>query len=131
MRRFASALCVLLLVALAASACGGSAAPGSGQGAPASATNTPTPRPGPTRRPTATPVPGGPMSGKRTLANGVWMCPQNTGGARYVGNIQEKEYHKLDCSTAEQIPVQERVCFLDHQVAVKFGYAPAKDCSPP
>ena len=131
MRRFASALFVFLLVALVASACGGSAAPGQpGQDA-LPAANTPTPKPAITRRPTATPVPGGPVAGKKVLANGVWMCPANTAGAQYVGSINEKEYHKLDCSTAEAIAAQDRVCFLDHQVAVKFGYTPAGDCSPP
>jgi hypothetical protein len=129
MRRFASALLVLLVV-LAVSACGGSAGPGQ-PGAETPATNTPAAKPTITRRPTVTPVPGGPISGKKTLANGVWMCPQNTAGAKYVGSIQEKEYHTLDCPTAQGIPVEDRVCFLDHQVAVKFGYTPAGDCSPP
>lgn len=130
MRRFASALLVLLLVALAASACGGSAAPSQpGQDAPA--TNTPASKPTVTRRPTATPVPGGPISGKRVLANGVWTCPMNTAGAKYVGSLQEKEYHRLDCPTVEQIPAQDRVCFVDEQVALKFGFVAAKDCSSP
>ena len=130
MRRFASALFMFLLVALAASACGGSAGPGQ-PGPETPATDTPAAKPTITRRPTVTPVPGGPISGKKTLANGVWMCPQNTAGAKYVGSIQDKEYHTLDCPTAASIPVEDRVCFLDTQVAVKFGFAPAKDCTPP
>jgi hypothetical protein len=76
-------------------------------------------------------VPGGPIAGKKVLANGVWTCPANTAGAKYVGSLKEKEYHRLDCSSAEQIPVQDRVCFLDDQVAIKFGYVAAKDCSSP
>lgn len=132
MRRFASALLVLLVVVLAASACGGSAAPGQpDQSTPVPAANTPTPKTGPTRPPTQTPVPGGPISGKKVLANGVWTCPVDTAGAKYVGSLQDNEYHRLDCSTAEKIPAQDRVCFVDAQTAVKFGYVPAKDCSPP
>ena len=131
MRRFAFSLVVLLLVALAAPACGGSTAPGQpDQATPVPATNTPataaTPRP-----PTATPMPGGPISTKKTLANGVWECPLGTAGARYVGSLQGNEYHRLDCSTAAEIPAQDRVCFVDEKVAQKFGYVPAADCSPP
>jgi hypothetical protein len=132
MRRFASALFVLLLVALVASACGGSAAPSQpSQDTPIPATNTPAPKAGTPRPPTQTPVPGGPISGKKVLANGVWTCPLDTAGAKYVGSLQEKEYHRLDCPTAEKIAPQDRVCFVDHQVALKFGYVPASDCSPP
>jgi hypothetical protein len=130
MRRFASALLVLLLVALAASACGGSVGPGQpGQGTPA--TNTPAPKPTLTRRPTATPVPGGPISSKKVLANGVWTCPSDTAGAKYVGSQQDQKYHSLDCPTVATIAAQDRVCFVDEKVAVKFGFAPAGDCSPP
>jgi hypothetical protein len=64
------------------------------------------------------------------LANGVWTCPTNTAGALYVGSLEEKEYHKLDCPSAEKIAVQERVCFVDDKVALKFGFVPAKDCAP-
>jgi len=74
-------------------------------------------------------VPGGPISGKKVLANGVWTCPLNTAGAKYVGSLEVKEYHRLDCPTAEQISVQERVCFVDEQVAIKFGFVAAKDCA--
>ena len=132
MRRFASALFVLLLVALAASACGGSAAPSQpGQNTPVPATNTPAPKAGTPIPPSPTPVPGGPISGKKVLANGVWTCPVNTAGAKYVGSLQENEYHRLDCPSVEKIAAQDRVCFVDHQVALKFGYVPAGDCSPP
>jgi hypothetical protein len=132
MRRFVSALFVFLLVALVASACGGSAGLDQpGQDTPIPATNTPAPKAGTPRPPTQTPVPGGPIAGKKVLANGVWTCPLNTAGAQYVGSLQGNEYHRLDCSTAQEIPAQDRVCFLDHQVALKFGYVPAKDCSPP
>ena len=132
MRRFASALFVLLLVALAASACGGSAAPSQpGQNTPIPATNTPAPRAGTPIPPSPTPVPGGPISGKRVLANGVWTCPVDTAGAKYVGSLQEKDYHRLDCPSVEKIAAEDRVCFVDHQVALKFGYVPAGDCSPP
>ena len=132
MRRFASALLVLLLVALAASACGGSAAPSQpGQNTPVPATNTPALKAGTPKPPTQTPSPGGPLSGKKVLANGVWTCPADTAGAKYVGSLQEKEYHRLDCSSAEKIAAQDRVCFVDEQVARKFGYLPAGDCSPP
>jgi hypothetical protein len=132
MRRFTSALFVLLLVALVASACGGSAGSGQpGQDTPVPATNTPAPKAGTPIPPSPTPVPGGPLSGKKVLANGVWTCPVSTAGARYVGSLQEEEYHRLDCSSAEAIPAQDRVCFQDNQVALKFGYVPAADCSPP
>jgi len=132
MRRSASALFVLLLVVLAVSACGGSAAPGqSGQDASTPATNTPAPTIGPTRPPTQTPRPGGPLSTKRVLANGVWTCPGDMAGAKYVGSLEDKEYHRLDCPTVAQIAAQNRVCFVDEKVAVKFGFAPAGDCSPP
>ena len=132
MRRFVSALLVLLLVALAASACGGSAAPSQpGQNTPVPATNTPAPKAGTPRPPTQTPVPGGPISGKKVLANGVWTCPADTAGAKYVGSLQEKDYHRLDCPSVEKIAAQDRVCFVDHQVALKFGHLPAGDCSPP
>jgi hypothetical protein len=47
----------------------------------------------------------------------------------YVGSLDEKEFHTLDCPSAEEIPAQSRVCFVDEIVAVKFGYNPAKDCS--
>jgi len=130
MRRFASALFMFLLVALVASACGGSAGPGQ-PGPETPATNTPAAKPTITRLPTVTPVPGGPISGKKTLANGVWMCPADMAGAQYVGSMQDKEYHRKDCPTVAEIPVQDRVCFLDPQVAVKFGFTPAKDCTPP
>ena len=130
MRRFASALFVFLLVALAASACGGSAAPGQpGQSTPVPATNTPAPRAGTPVPPSPTPQPSSPPTGKKVLANGVWTCPANTAGAMYVGSLDEKEYHKLDCSSAEQIAAQDRVCFVDEQVALKFGFVAAKDCS--
>jgi hypothetical protein len=132
MRRFASALFVLLLLALAASACGGSAAPGQpGQDAPLPATDTPAPKAGTPVPPSPTPQAISPPTGKRVLANGVWTCPANTAGAMYVGSLDEKEYHKLDCPTAEAIAAQSRVCFVDEQVALKFGYVPAQDCSPP
>jgi hypothetical protein len=75
-------------------------------------------------------VPIAPVTGKRVLANGVWTCPTNTAGAQYIGSLVDKEYHKLDCSSAEQIPVQERVCFVDEPVAIKFGFVAAKDCAP-
>ena len=131
MRRFVSALFLSLLVVLAASACGGSAAPGpSGQNTPVPATNTPAPRAGTPIPPSPTPVPIGPVTGKKVLANGVWTCPTNTNGAKYVGSLDEKEYHKLDCSSAEKIDVQSRVCFVDEQVALKFGFVAAKDCAP-
>ena len=131
MRRFASALFVLLLVALAASACGGSAAPGqSGQNTPVPATSTPAPRAGTPIPPSPTPVPIGLPTGKKVLANGVWTCPTNTNGAMYVGSLEEKEFHKLDCSSAEKIAVQSRVCFVDDLVALKFGFVAAKDCAP-
>jgi hypothetical protein len=132
MRRFASALLVLLVVVLAASACGGSAVPSQpAQDTLVPATNTPAPKAGTPRPPTSTPVPGGPLSGKKVLANGVWTCPVDTAGAMYIGSLQDKEYHRLDCSTVEQIAAQDRVCFVDAQTAVKFGFAAAKDCSPP
>ena len=131
MRRFASALFVLLLVALAASACGGSAAPGQpGQNTPVPATNIPAPKAGTPIPPSPTPQPIIPLTGKKVLANGVWTCPTNTNGAKYVGSLEEKEYHRLDCSSAEKIAVQERVCFVDDKVALKFGFVPAKDCEP-
>ena len=132
MRRFAYALFVLLLVALAASACGGSAAPGQpGQNTPIPATSTPAPRVGTPVPPSPTPVPIGQPTGKKVLANGVWTCPTNTAGAKYVGSLEEKEYHTLDCSSAEKIAVQDRVCFVDELVALKFGFVAAKDCSAP
>lgn len=132
MRRFAPALFVFLLVALAASACGGSAAPAQpSQETPVPATHTPAPKAGTPKPPTATPFPGGPLSGKKVLANGVWLCPVNTAGARYVGSLEVKEYHKLDCPTVATIDPQSRVCFQDEKVARKFGYLPAGDCSPP
>jgi len=132
MRRFASALLVLLVVVLAASACGGSGATSQpAQDTPVPATNTPAPKVGTPRPATPTPMPGGPLSGKRVLANGVWTCPVDTAGAKYVGSQQDKEYHRLDCSTVEQIAAQDRVCFVDAQTAVKFGFTPAKDCSSP
>jgi hypothetical protein len=132
MKRFTSALVVLLLVTLAASACGGSPAPSQpGQDTPIPATNTPAPKAGTPRPSTQTPVPGGPISGKKVLANGVWTCPASTAGAQYVGSLQGNEYHRLDCSSVETIAAQDRVCFVDAQVAVKFGYVPAADCSPP
>ena len=131
MRRFASALFVLLLLALAASACGGSPASGQpSQNTPAPATNTPAPRVGTPVPPSPTPMPLGPVTGKKVLANGVWTCPTNTNGAKYVGSLDEKEYHKLDCSSAEKIAVQSRVCFVDDLVALKFGFVAAKDCAP-
>ena len=131
MRRFASALLVLLLVALAASACGGSAAPSQpGQNTPIPATSTPAPKAGTPIPPSPTPVPIGRPTGKKVLANGVWTCPTNTNGAKYVGSLDEKEYHKLDCSSAEKIAVQSRVCFVDDLVALKFGFVAAKDCAP-
>jgi hypothetical protein len=65
------------------------------------------------------------------LANGVWTCPLNTAGAKYVGSLQEKEYHALDCPTVEQIPAEDRVCFVNEQVALTFGFSAAKDCSSP
>ena len=130
MRRFACALFVLLLVALAASACGGSTgAVQPGQDAPKSATDTPTPRAGTPVPPSPTPQPISPLTGKKVLANGVWTCPADTAGAQYVGSLQEKEYHKLDCPSAAKIPLQSRVCFLDDKVAIKFGFTPAKDCA--
>ena len=130
MRRFASALVVFLLVGLAASACGGSAAPGQpGQDAPLPATDTPAPRVGTPVPPSPTPAPVSPLTGKRVLANGVWTCPMDTAGAQYVGALEEKEFHKLDCPSAAQIPAQSRVCFVDEAVAIKFGYSAAKDCS--
>ena len=129
MRRFAPALLVLLLVVLAASACGGSSGPSQpSQDAPA--TNTPAAKPTVTRLPTATPLPGGPIAGKKVLANGVWTCPLNTSGAKFVGSLQAKDYHKLDCSSVEKIAVQDRVCFVDEQTALKFGHQPAEDCLP-
>jgi hypothetical protein len=132
MRRLASALLVLLLVALAVSACGGSGAPSQpGPDAPAPATNTPSPKSGATKPPANTPVPGGPLSGKRVLANGVWTCPSDTAGAKFVGSLQAKDYHRLDCSSVDSIPAQDRVCFVDEQTALKFGHSPAGDCSPP
>ena len=132
MRRFATALLVLLLVALAASACGGSAAPSQPDlSTPKPATNTPAPRVGTPIPPSPTPVPIKPLTDKRVLANGVWTCPTNTAGAQYVGGLEEQEYHRLDCSSAEKIAAQDRVCFVDEQVALKFGFVPAKDCSPP
>jgi hypothetical protein len=132
MRRFVSALFVLLLVALAASACGGSAGPSQpGQDTPKPATNTPAPRVGTPVPPSPTPAPVSPLTGKRVLANGVWTCPADTAGAQYVGALEEKEFHKLDCPSAEKIPAQSRVCFVDEQVALKFGFVPAKDCSSP
>jgi hypothetical protein len=76
-------------------------------------------------------VPGGPISSKKVLANGVWTCPSDTAGAKYVGSQEDQEYHRLDCSTVATIPAQSRVCFVDEKVAVKFGFAPAADCSPP
>ena len=132
MRRFASALFVLLLVALAASACGGSAAPSQpGQNTPIPETNTPAPKAGTPIPPSPTPMPLGPLTGKKVLANGVWTCPANTAGAMYVGSLQENEYHRLDCSSVAKIAAQDRVCFVNDQVALKFGYVPAKDCSLP
>ena len=132
MRRFASALFVLLLVAFAALACGGSAGPGQpGQDAPMPATDTPAPKAGTPIPPSPTPQPISPLTGKRVLANGVWTCPADTAGAKYVGSLQGEEYHHLDCSSAEEIAAQDRVCFVDDQVAKKFGYVPAGDCSPP
>jgi hypothetical protein len=69
------------------------------------------------------------MSGKKTLANGVWMCPMSTAGAMYVGALEEKEFHKLDCPSSANIPIQSRVCFVDELVAAKFGFTAAKDCA--
>jgi hypothetical protein len=131
-RRFSSALFVLLLVALAASACGGSAAPSQpGQNTPMPAANTPAPKAGTPIPPSPTPVPLSPLTGKKVLANGVWTCPADTAGAKYVGSLEEQEYHRLDCPSAAKIAAQSRVCFVDEKVAVKFGFAPAGDCSPP
>jgi hypothetical protein len=65
------------------------------------------------------------------LANGVWECPVNTAGAKYVGSKDPKEYHQLDCSTAQAIAPHDRICFVDEKAALAFGYLPAKDCSPP
>lgn len=131
MKRFESALFVLLLVALAASACGGSTASSQPvQNTPMPATNTPAPKVGTPIPPSPTPVPIGLPTGKKVLANGVWTCPTNTAGAMYVGSLDEKEYHKLDCPSAAKIAAQSRVCFVDEQVALKFGYVPAKDCLP-
>ena len=132
MRRFASALLVLLLVALAASACGGSAATSQpGQNTAVPATDTPTSKAGTPVPPSPTPVPISPLTGKKVLANGVWTCPANTAGAMYVGSLQAKDYHRLDCPSVEKIAAEDRVCFVDEQVALKFGHLPAADCSPP
>jgi hypothetical protein len=64
------------------------------------------------------------------LANGVWTCPTDLAGAKFIGSLEAKDYHKLDCSSVEKIAVQDRVCFVDEGVAIKFGHQPAKDCSP-
>jgi hypothetical protein len=63
------------------------------------------------------------------LANGVWTCPSDTAGAQFVGSLEAKDYHRLDCSSVEQIAAQDRVCFVDEPVAIKFGHTAAKDCA--
>ncbi|RPJ55052.1 MAG: SH3 domain-containing protein, partial [Dehalococcoidia bacterium] len=86
--------------------------------------------------PTDTPIPStntpqvGPPPGSEILADGVWRCPNNTAGAAYVGSDKSDKFHYLNCSQAQKIKDENRICFSSKSAAIAYKYIPCGVCNP-
>ena len=110
---------------------------------PVPATNTPRPASTPTGTPKQIPTPA-PVRSINTLeptgvptvsqhnyiASGVWRCPDVLTDAVYIGSIASAKFHYLDCYHAKRIIATNRLCFIDRDAAIEFGYLPCGTCRP-
>jgi len=60
----------------------------------------------------------------------MWLCPDSTEGAAYVGSKDSDKFHTLSCRYAKTIHAENRVCFANRNAAINAGYVPCKTCSP-
>jgi len=101
---------------------------------PLPATNTPAPAPTatspPPAAPTSPPPTAGPPPGVALVAAGVWKCPVNTTGARYVGSSESDKFHVPSCAHAKKIEDEYRLCFVDKPSAIAYGYGACGVCRP-
>lgn len=51
-------------------------------------------------------------------------------GAKYIGNVRSKKFHRPDCEWAQKIAPGNRVEFKTRDEAVEAGYVPCKVCNP-
>lgn len=79
--------------------------------------------------PTQAPAPTSPPSSPGYPA-GVWLCPENTEGAAYVGSITSDKFHYPNCRWAKKIQPGNRLCFTSREVAIGYGYVPCGACKP-
>ncbi|NLO89220.1 MAG: nuclease [Clostridia bacterium] len=69
----------------------------------------------------------------RKSGKGFWgidsqnSCDRET---TYIGNLNSKKFHRLDCKWAEKISSSNRVSFKSREAALKSGYDPCKVCRP-
>jgi hypothetical protein len=63
-------------------------------------------------------------------ASGVWKCPADVRGARFVGSLTSRKVHAPECGWARRIAAENRVCFDSIQAARSLGYVPCRICEP-
>lgn len=78
----------------------------------------------------ATPVPAATAPSSPGYPPGVWLCPEGTEGAAYVGSAASDKFHKLGCHQASRIGAAVRLCFASREAAVGYGYEPCGTCNP-
>lgn len=55
----------------------------------------------------------------------------NTNNAyKYIGNMNSKKFHLLNCTWAEKISDKNKIYFKSRDEAIKNGYEPCKVCNP-
>lgn len=81
--------------------------------------------------PTDTPQPTEPVPPPREyLVAGVWLCPNSTEGAAYVGSRNSNKFHFTRCSYAIKIGPGNRICFESREAALNYNYIPCGRCKP-
>ena len=58
------------------------------------------------------------------------LLTANVLASNYVGNMNSKKFHYVDCSAAQKIKPANRIEFNSRDEATGSGYVPCKICQP-
>jgi hypothetical protein len=77
------------------------------------------------------PMPTSPfLPGMAEFAPGVWHHLGGTREAAFVGSMKRDKFHDPICGHGRRILDANRLCFVDWEAAVRYGYGPCGVCKP-
>ncbi len=77
------------------------------------------------------PTPASPfLPGMAEFAPGVWHYLGCTRKVAFLGSMKRDRFHDPICGHGRRILPVNRLCFVDWEAAVRYGYVPCGVCKP-